>query len=141
MEKNMFEEKETRRILENIYKYMSGEEHDPEDLEFLREAQTEFEKAALEKVGADGFTPRFDDFKVCVYVAMLEKMRQQYRDNDNKIVVTDTLEALQLLSLMSLAKFLNTMTRPEKNHNEETGILANNAYITAQQVEFDMLEE
>lgn len=141
MEKGLFEEKDTRQILENIYKYMSGEDRVPEDLEFLRETEDAFRKAALEKIGAEGFSPRFDDFKVCVYVAMLEKMRQQYRDNDNRIVVTDALEALQLLSLMSLTKFLNTMTRPENNHNEETGIMANNAYITAQQVEFDMLEE
>jgi hypothetical protein len=119
---------------------MSGEP-DVEDLEFLNGTLKAFEEAALEKLETKEFSPRFDDFKVCVYVAMLEKMKQQYRDNGNRVVVTDAMEALQLLSLMELAKFINTMTRPENNHNEETGILANNAYLTAAQMEFDMLEE
>lgn len=132
-----FEETSTRAILSVMHRYMRGEEAG-EDMESLRELQVKFEEAALKKLDLEEFAPRFDDYKLCVFTAMVEKMAEQYRASGGNYDVMDEMEALQLLSLMGLAKFLNVMTRPEEHHNQETGMLANNAYFNTQQLEVEM---
>jgi len=138
MERIQFEEASTREILNRMHAYMAGEETGDAELEELRSVQDQFRKAALEKLGVTEFTPRFDDYKAAVSVAMMEKMREQFRDNGDRIVVTDEIEALQILTLMSLAKYLTVMTSPEAHHTEETGMMANNCYMVAQEIGFNM---
>lgn len=138
MENIRFEEESTREILNRMHDYMSGKQTGDAELEVLREVQEKFSQAALKKLGLTEFAPRFDDYKSAVIVAMMEKMREQYRDNGDQIIVTDGIEALQILTLMSLAKYLTVMTSPEAHHTEETGMMANNCYMVAQEIGFSM---
>ena len=131
----------TKGMINQLHRYMSKDEPCPPELEMLKSMQDQFREAAIALVENKEFKPCFEDYQLSVCGAMMEKMLELYKKNGNKVGISNEMEALHLLTLMDLAEYLTTMTRPDDHPSDDTALIATNTYYCTEQIDFEMSAE
>ena len=124
--------------LSEIRKCATGETPETEQMIGVQKAWNEMERKLLKQLGLEKFEPRFDDYKLSMFQALVEKMDDVYRKYGDQCGAKDYADAYHVLTLMTMTRLINAITQPEDHQNDVTALLSENVYFEAEKLLLDM---